>query len=49
MFNVLSHQGNANQNESEFSSKPLRLAKIKTQARVHAGKDVEQEMNVPPF
>jgi hypothetical protein len=31
MFSVLSHQENANQNNSEFPFTPIRMAKIKTQ------------------
>ena len=30
MFNSISHQGNANQNNSEISSHTVRMAKIKT-------------------
>jgi hypothetical protein len=29
MFNILNHQGNANQNNPEFHLTPVRIAKIK--------------------
>jgi hypothetical protein len=41
MFNILSHQGNANQDK--FHLTPVRMAKIKTQVTADAGKDVEKE------
>jgi hypothetical protein len=41
MFNILSHQGNANQDK--FHLTPVRMAKIKTQVTADAGEDVEKE------
>jgi hypothetical protein len=42
MFNLSSHQGNANQNDSILYL-PVRMAKIKTQVTAQAGEYVEKE------
>jgi hypothetical protein len=43
MFKILSHQGKANQNNSEVSSyTPSEWLRSKTQETAHAGEDVEQ-------
>jgi hypothetical protein len=42
MIKVLSHWGNANQNDPDIPSSTIRMVKIKTQAAAHAGKDVQQ-------
>ena len=42
MFNILSHQGNANQTTLRFHLTPVRMAKI-TQVIADAGEDVEKE------
>ena len=41
MFNILSHQGNANQNNPDLT--PVRMAKMKNSGDTDAGKDVENE------
>jgi hypothetical protein len=43
MVNILSHQGNASQNDPEIHHIPILMAKIKTQATTYAGEDVEKE------
>jgi hypothetical protein len=43
MFNILNHQGNANQNNLRFHLTPVRMAKIKIQVTSDAGEDVEKE------
>ena len=40
MFNILNHQGNANQNNPEIPPTPVRMAKIKNSGD---SKDVEKE------
>jgi hypothetical protein len=48
MFNILSHQGNANRNDPEIPPTPIRMAKIKTsQVTTHVGKDMEKEEHSP--
>lgn len=44
MFNILSHQGTVNQNDSEIPSYAFQndLDRSKTQVRVHAGEDTDQ-------
>jgi hypothetical protein len=42
MFNILSHQENANQNDSETILQLSEWLRSKTQLTVHAGDDVEQ-------
>ena len=42
MFNLLSHQGNANLNNPDTPPQ-VRMAKIKTQLTANAHKDVEEE------
>jgi hypothetical protein len=43
MFNILSHQGNANQNNSKIPSYTCQnVLRSKNQVIAHAGKDVEQ-------
>jgi hypothetical protein len=42
MMNLLSHQRNANQNDSEIYFIPIRKTKIKTQVTAYAGREVEQ-------
>ena len=37
MFNILSHQGNTNQNNLRFHLPPVRMAKIKKKPRETAG------------
>ena len=41
MFNILSHQGNTNQNDSRYHLTPVRMVKIKTPMTAYAGEDVE--------
>ncbi|KAL6036632.1 hypothetical protein STEG23_013181, partial [Scotinomys teguina] len=43
MLNILTHQRNANQNNSKIPSYTVRMAKIKNTGTVHVGEDVEQE------
>jgi hypothetical protein len=43
MFNILSHQGNANQSPLTFHLTPVRMAKVKPQVTADAGKDVEKQ------
>jgi NAD(P)H-dependent FMN reductase len=42
MFNILSHQGNTNQNNLRFHLRIIRMAKIQTQEVKDADKDVEK-------
>ena len=42
MSNILSHQRDANQNDSEIPHKPVRMANIKNMLTVHDRQDVEQ-------
>jgi hypothetical protein len=42
MFNILSHQGNANQNDSDSTLHSSEWLRSKTQRTVHTGEDVEQ-------
>ena len=39
MFNILSHQGNTNQTNSEIHLIPVRMSKIKTPMIAYAGED----------
>ena len=43
MLNVLSHQGNANQNNPEFSPHQSEWLRLKTQETVGTGEDVDKE------
>ena len=43
MFNIPSHQGNANQTTLRFYLTPVRMAKIKIQVTADAGEDTEKE------
>jgi hypothetical protein len=45
MFNILSHQGNANQSKPEIPPHltPVRMTKIKTQVTADVGEDMEKE------
>jgi hypothetical protein len=45
MFNILSHQGNANQIPLRFHCTPVRMAVVNKQVTIHVGEDVEQERN----
>ena len=42
MFNVLSHQGNANHNISEVLLYPSEMVRSKSQEIAHTGNDIEQ-------
>ena len=42
MFNVLSQQGNANQNDYEIPFYTSEWLRLKSQVTAHAGEDVEQ-------
>jgi hypothetical protein len=41
IFNILNHQGNANQNDLT----QIRIAKFKTQVKADAGENVEKEVH----
>jgi hypothetical protein len=43
MFNILTHQGNANQRTPRFHLTPVRMAKIKNSVTADAGEDMEKE------
>jgi hypothetical protein len=43
MFNILSHQGNVNQNNSDSTSHQAERLRIKSQVTADAGEDVEKE------
>jgi hypothetical protein len=43
MFNILSHQGNATQNNSDSTSHQSKWLRSKTQVTAYAGKDVEKK------
>jgi hypothetical protein len=43
MFNISSHQGNANQNNPEITSQQLEWIRSKTQVTADAGEDVEKD------
>jgi len=43
MFNILTHQGNANQKTPRFHLTPVRMTKIKIQVTADAEEDVEKE------
>jgi hypothetical protein len=43
MFNILSHQGNANQNNPEIPPHTSQNGRSKTQMTADAGEDVEKE------
>jgi hypothetical protein len=43
MFNILSHQGNANQNNSDSTSHQSECLRSKIQVTADAGEDVEKE------
>jgi hypothetical protein len=42
MCEVLSHQGNTNQNDHEYHLTSIRMAKIKIQETAHTGENVEK-------
>jgi hypothetical protein len=43
MLNILNHQGNANQNNLEFTLTPVRMIRSKIQVTADAVEDVEKE------
>jgi hypothetical protein len=43
MFNILSHKGNANQNDTEIPLYPVRMAIFKTQTTTNSGEDVREK------